>query len=179
MGILYKHCFGRLRLLRSLDVEENPGRLHAGRVVLCTPTSGACIRYCRICLLWPEVEMFFLSETLVASRCHIFEFMVRGFGRPDQLLRGVVDRFREFAVYVRDGFSAYRQRGYECGCCEVIVVNICSISHDFYVFGVYRNLVLCDKIFYCLSTAMANMQSMNRKAPYLLVDDVNAWVLND
>ena len=31
--------------------------LHAGRVVLCTPIFGACIRICQICLLFSEVEM--------------------------------------------------------------------------------------------------------------------------
>ena len=62
-----------------------------------------------------------------------------------QLLRGEVDRFRGLAVYVREGFSAIRQRSYECRCCEVIVVRICSSSHNFYVFGVYRNPDLSKK----------------------------------
>ena len=44
--------------------------------------------------------------------------MVPDFGRSMQLLRGEVDRLRKLAVYVRDGFSVYRHRGYECGCCE-------------------------------------------------------------
>ena len=52
-------------------------------------------------------------------------------------------------VYMRDGLSAYRQRGYECGCCEVIVVRICSGGHNFYMFGVYRNQYPSDKISDC------------------------------
>ena len=32
--------------------------------------------------------------------------MVPGFGRPMQLLRSEVDRFRGLAIYVCDGFSA-------------------------------------------------------------------------
>ena len=79
--------------------------------------------------------------------------MIAGFGRSMQLLRGDDNRFRELAVYVRDGYSVYRQRSYECGCCDVILVRICSISHIFYEFGVYRNSDVSDAIFDCLLTA--------------------------
>ena len=65
-------------------------------------------------------------------------------------------------VYERDGFSAYRQRGYECGCCEVMVVRIVRSSHNFYAFGVYRNPDLSDKIFDCLLTTMAKVKSVDR-----------------
>ena len=81
--------------------------------MLCMPIPGACIGICPICLLLPEVETrFFYSETLVSSRCHTFELMVSAFGKPMQLLGGEIDRFRGLTVYVRDGFSAYRQRSY-------------------------------------------------------------------
>ena len=53
---------------------------------------------------------FFCSETIVSSRRHISQRMVPGFGRPMQLLRIQVNRFRGLAVYMRDRFSAYRQR---------------------------------------------------------------------
>ena len=90
--------------------------------------------------------MYFLFDTLVSSRRHISELMVLGFGRPMQLLRGEVIRFRTFALYVCDHFSAYRQRSYECGCCEVIVFRICSSGHNIYVFGMCRNPDLSRKI---------------------------------
>ena len=73
--------------------------------------------------------------------------MVPGFGRLMQLLSNGAHQFRGLAVYVRDGFSEYRQGSYECGGCEVRVVRICSNSHNLYVFGVYRNPDLLDKIF--------------------------------
>ena len=66
-----------------------------------------------------------------------------------QLLRGEVDRFRRLAVYVHDGFSAYRQRGYEYGCCEDIGARICNSNHNFHAFGEYRTSDLSDNIFYC------------------------------
>ena len=76
--------------------------------------------------------------------------MVPGFGQPMQLFRGDVERFGGLAVYVHDRFSAYRQRNYERGCCELIVIRIC---HIFFVFVVYRNPDPSDKIltFYCSS----------------------------
>ena len=57
---------------------------------------------------------------------------------------------------------------------EVIDVRICSSSHNFYVFGVYRNPDLSDKIFYCWFSGIAKVQSVARKASFLLVSDVNA-----
>ena len=104
---------------------------------------------------------FFCSETLVSSRRHISELVVLGLGIPMHLLRGEVDQFRELAVYERDYFSAYRQRGYECGYCyKVIVVRIDSSSHNFYVFVVYRNPEQSEIFFNCLLATMA--QSVDR-----------------
>ena len=80
---------------------------------------------------------FFLR--FLSLRCHISELIIPAFGRPMQLLRGEVDRFRGLIVCVSDGFSAHRQRGYECGHWKVVVVRICSSSHNFNVFGVFRN----------------------------------------
>ena len=100
--------------------------------------------------------------------------MVLGFGRPMQLLRGGVDRFRRLTEYVRGGFSAYRQRNYECGCCEVIVLRICSTTHNFYVVNVHRNLDLSDNFFYCLLKPMFKVQSTDRNVSFLFIGDVDA-----
>ena len=127
MGILYKHYFGRLRLLRSSDVDEDPGPKTSRRL------------------------------------CRVVYVNIRGLPHIS---------FRR-DVYVRDGFSAYRQRGNECGCCVVIVVTICSSGHNFYGFGLYRNSDLSDKIFDCLLTAMTKVQFMDRKVSFLFIGDVN------
>ena len=68
---------------------------------------------------------------------------------------------------MRDGFSAHRQRGYEWACCEVIIVRICSSSHNFYVFGVYQNPDLSDKVFDCLLTSIAKVRSVDRKETFV------------
>ena len=71
-------------------------------------------------------------------------------------------------------FSAYAQRGYECGCCEMLVIRICSSSYKCCVFGAYRNLDLFCNIFHCLLTAMAKVQSVNGNLYFLFVGHVNA-----
>ena len=135
--------------------------------MLCTSTSGALIRKC---LLWGQKwRCGFWFEALGSSRRHISELMVPDFGRPMQLLKGEVNRFRRLAVYVREDFLANRQRSYKCGCCEVIVIRICSGSH---IFLCVR--CLPESIFDCLLTAMAKVQSVNRKASFLFVGDINA-----
>ena len=134
MSILYTPYFGRLKLLRSSDVEENPEPKASRR--------SYCAVYANIWSMDKNLSDYTLmargggviscSEALLSSRSHNSKLMVPGFGRPMLLFRGEVDLFRGLAVYVRDGFLAYRQSGYECGCYEVIVVRICSISHYFY-----------------------------------------------
>ena len=83
-----------------------------------------------------------------------------------QLLNEEVDRFRGLALCARDSIL-YRQRSYECGCCEVIVVKNGRSSHNFYVFVVYRNPDLSDKCFDCL--VMVKVQSVDRKAFFCLL----------
>ena len=72
-------------------------------------------------------------------------------------------------MYVSENFSAYRQRSYECRCCESIIVSICSSSHNFYVFVVHRNPDLSNKILYCFLTATSKVQSVVRNAYFVLL----------
>ena len=141
MGILYKHYFGSARLLRLSNVEENPGPRASRRScrVVYVNIRGLHRNLSALSLTARGGDMVFCSVTLVSSMRHISELMVEGYGRPTLLLKDEVDRFRGFALYVRESFPTYRRRSYECGCCEVIVVRICSSSHNFYVFGVHRN----------------------------------------
>ena len=83
--------------------------------VVCANIRGLNRNLSDLFLIARSGDVSFCSETLVYSWCHIFELMVTGFGRPMQLLKGEVDRFRVLAVYVRGGISTYKQRSYECG----------------------------------------------------------------
>ena len=61
---------------------------------------------------------------------------------------------------------------------------ICTSSNNIYVFGVYWNPDLSHNIFYCLLTAMAKVQSVDRKTSLLFVGEMNVhqgvtWVFYD
>ena len=99
-------------------------------------------------------DLLLCSEILVSDRRHISEFLVPGFGRPVLLCRDRMPRSRGMAAYMRDGYGAFRQPKFECGCCEMLVCRVCGASQNFYVFSLYRNPDLDDRIYDCLLTAM-------------------------
>ena len=86
------------------------------------------------------------SETLVSDRRHISELLVPAFGRPVLLCRDEMQRALGMAAYVRDGYGAFRQPKFECGCCEMLVFRVSSARQNFYVFSLYRNPDVDDRI---------------------------------
>ena len=85
---------------------------------------------------------------------HMSELLVPGFGRPVLLCRGRMPQALVMAAYVRDGYGAFRQRKFECGCCEMVIFRACG-GDGTYVFCHYRNPDLGDWIFDCLLTSIA------------------------
>ena len=55
------------------------------------------------------------------------ELLVPGFGRPVLLCGGKMPRARGMAAYVRDGYGAFRQPKFECGCYEMLVIRACGV----------------------------------------------------
>ena len=53
------------------------------------------------------------------------------------------------------------------------VFKVCGVRKNFYVFGLYRNRDLDDRIFYYLLTSMAAVQAEHVRASFLFVDDLN------
>ena len=51
------------------------------------------------------------------------------------------------AAYVPDGYGAFRQPKFECGCCEKLGFRVCGVRQNLYVFSLYRNPDLDDRIF--------------------------------
>ena len=70
------------------------------------------------------------SETLVSDLHHVSELLVPGFGRPALLCQGKQPHARGMAAYVRDGYEAFRQPKFECGCCEMLVVRVCGLRQN-------------------------------------------------
>ena len=105
--------------------------------------------------------------------CHVSEVLVPGFGRPVLLCRGKMPRARGMAAYVRDGYGAFRQPKFECGCCEMLVFRVCGVRQNLYVDSVYRNPDLDDRIFHCLLASMAAVQAEDVRASFLFVGNLN------
>ena len=147
-GILCKHYFGCLRLLRSSDVVENPGPSAARmscRVVYAN-IRGLYKNSLDLSLVSRDVFFLFRDSCLF----YVLHFRVHcsGYWQTDAAFqRWDWLELWGLAVYVRDGFSAYSHHCYECGGCEVIVVRISSTSHNF------LSIYLSDKNPYCLLTA--------------------------
>ena len=102
-----------------------------------------------------QYDILLCSETLVSDARHVLELLVPGFGRPVSLCRGRMSRARGMAAYVRDGYRAFRQPNFECGCCKMLVFRVCGVRENLYVFSLYHNPYLDDRIFDCLVTSMA------------------------
>ena len=104
---------------------------------------------------------------------HVSEVLVPGFCRPVLLCPGKMPRAREMAAYVRDGYGAFRQPKFECGCCEMLVFRLSGVRQNLYVYSLYRNPDLDDRIFDCLLTSMAPVQAEDVRASFLFVGDLN------
>ena len=103
---------------------------------------------------------------------HVSEVLVPGFCRPVLLCRGKMPRARWMAAYVRDGYGAFRPK-FECGCCEMLFFRVCGVKQNLYVYSLYRNPDLDDRIFDCLLASMAAVQAEDFRASFLFVDDLN------
>ena len=82
-------------------------------------------------------------------------------------------RARGMAVYVRDGYGAFRQPKFECGCCEMLVVRVCGLRQNFYVYNLYRNPDQDDGIYDCLLISMAAVQAEDVRPSFLFAGDLN------
>ena len=77
------------------------------------------------------------------------------------------------AAYVRDGYGAFRQPKFECGCCEMLVFRFCGVRQNLYVFSLYHNPDLEDRIFDCLLTSMVAAQAEDVRPSFLFLGDLN------
>ena len=167
--------YARLEL-RFPDVETNPGSrrpVPGACRILCSNVRGVSKNLSDVTVASSQYDSFLCCETLVLDRRHISELLVRGFGSPVLLCRDGMPRARGMAAYVRDGYGAFRRPKFECDCCEMLVFRVCGARQNFYVFSLYRNPDLDDRIYYCLLTALADVQAPDACASLLFVGDLN------
>ena len=142
MGLIYLLFYACLKL-QFLDVETSPGpRRPVPGVcrILCSNVRGLSRNLNNLTVASSQYDLLLCSETLVSDRRHLSELLVPGFGHPVLLFRDGMPRARGMAAYVREGYGAFRQHKYECGCCEMLVFRVCGARQNFYVFSLYRNL---------------------------------------
>ena len=175
MDFLYVIFYACLRL-RFLYVETNPGPLcpvPAVCTILCSNVRGLDGNLSDLTVGLSQYDILLCSETFVKGMRHVSELLVPGFGRPVLLRRGKMPRSRGMAAYVRDGYGAFRQPKFECGCCEMLVFRVCGVKQHLYVFSLYRNPDLDDQIFDCLLASKAAVQAEDIRASFLFVGDLN------
>ena len=55
------------------------------------------------------------------------------------------------------------------GGCEIEVLRVCGVRQNLYVYSLYRNPDLDDRIFDCLLASMAGVQAEDVRASFLFV----------
>ena len=141
MEFLYLIFYACLRLW-FLNVETNPGLwrpVPALCGILCSNVLGLAGNLSDLTVALSRYDILFCSETLDSDMCHVSELLVPGFGRPVLLCQCKMPRAHGVAAYVRDGYGAFRQHKFECGCCEMLVFSICGVRPNFYVYSLYHN----------------------------------------
>ena len=127
------HIFYAWVELRFPDVETNPGPrrpVPGASRILCSNVRGLSKNLSDVTVASSQYDLLLCSETLVSDRRHISELRVPGFGRP-VLCRDGMPRARGMAAYVRDGYGAFRQSKFECGCCEKLAFRVCGARQNF------------------------------------------------
>ena len=89
---------------------------------------------CNLTVASSQYDILLCSEILVSHMRHVSEILVPGFGHP-VLCRGKMPRARGMAAYIRDGYGAFRQPKFECGCCELVVFMVCGVRQNLYAFS--------------------------------------------
>ena len=64
-------------------------------------------------------------------------------------------RAHGIAEYAQDEFGAFCQNKFKHSCCEMLVFRVCGAIEKFYIFILYCNPDLDDKIYVCLLKALA------------------------
>ena len=135
---------------------------------------GLAGNHCDLTVASSQYDILLCFETLVSDMRHMSVILVPGFDRPVLLCRGKMPRtLRDGCIRIRDGYGAFIQPKFECGFGEMLVFWVCVVRQNLYVFSLYRNHDLDDRIFYCLLASKAAVQTEDIRASFLFVGDLN------
>ena len=111
-----------------LDVEPNvDSRLPVPAVcrILCSNVRGLSQELNDLTLASSQFDIFLCPETMVSHLHHISHFLVPGFVHSTLFCRHSMPRAQGLAVYTRNGYGAFIQPQFECGC-EMLVFRVCG-----------------------------------------------------
>ena len=142
VGFIYPFSHACLRL-RFLDVETNTGQRRPVPDVyrvLCSNVRGQAgnLRDLTVALFQYDTQL--CSETLVQDIRHVSELLVPRFSRC-LVVKGHNDSGQsDGGICTRwNGYGAFHQPKFECGCCEMLGFKVCGVGQNFYVFSLYGN----------------------------------------
>ena len=158
------------------DIELNPGpqrQLKSCRILYAN-IRGLYKNLKDLTIASVNQDIIFCSETLVSNYRNSSELLIPNFNKPFLIKRVALPRARGMCVYIRSGYSAQHLTRFSCHCHEMQLVRVSSKHHNHYVFGLYRNPDANNELYDCLLTAMASIQSVDIKASFIFVGDLNA-----
>ena len=148
--------------LRFLDVEANPGpRRPVTDVcrILCSNVLGLTANHSDLTVASSQYDILLCSETLVSDMRHVSAILVPGFGRPVLLCRGKMPRAQAMAHTYEMVTEHFTNPNLIVVVAKCRFFWVCDVRQDLYVFSLYRNPVLDDRIFGCLLASMAAVQT--------------------
>ena len=92
---------------------------------------GVCGTLGDLAVALSQYDILLCSETLVSDLRHMSELL--GLVDLSACAGAKLPRACGMAAYVHDGYGAFRQPKFECGCCEKQVVRVCGL----------RQILLC------------------------------------
>ena len=148
-------------------METNPGQQRPVPTVcrlLCSNVWGLARNLGDLTVASYQYDILLCSETLVSDSRHLSVLLVSGFGHHVLLSRERMPQAQGMAAYVQDGYGAFHQPKFERGCCEMMVFRVCGVRQNLYMFGLYHNPEVDERIFDCLLTSMAAVQAEDVRA---------------
>ena len=137
---------------RFLNVETNHGPWRPVPDVcriLCCNVRVLAWNFSDLSVASSQHDILLCSETLDSDMRHVSDLLVPEFGHSVFLWWGKMPRGRGMATYARDGYRAYTEPKFEGGCCKMFFFCVCGVRQNLYLFSLYRNPDLDDRIFYC------------------------------
>ena len=77
-----------------------------------------------------QYDTLLCSEILVSDMHLMLELLVPRFGHPVLLFQSKMPRARGMAAYAQDGYGAFHQPKFACGCCKMLFFRVCGVKQN-------------------------------------------------